>query len=83
MGMIEVIQVEFYDGTKYIARRDKPNCNEEIGKVVLEKSEALNAISLKERRKIADKSFRDIGGLQRRTLKTIDEDLYNKIKMKG
>ncbi len=83
MAKIEVIQIEFWDGTKYIARTDKADCHEQLRKITLEKRAQFEALSLEVQKDITKTSLKAIGGLSRRTPKTIDEDLYNSIKTKG
>ncbi len=83
MGMIEVIQVEFWDGTKFIARTDRADCHEMLRKVSLEKREQFEVLSDKDKERLKRNSLIILGGLSRRMLKVIEEELYNKIKMKG
>ncbi len=94
MARIEVIQIEFWDGTKYIARTDKADCHDVLKKATLEKRMVWEALSREEQTKIAKRFSVDLDDtysihmlhttcLSKRTLKTIDEELYNKIKMKG
>ena len=75
MVTIEVIQVDFYDGTKYVVRTDRKDCHEKLRALTLEKRAILEAMPMKKRTKVAKKSFKDIGGLSKRTLKNIDEQV--------
>ena len=83
MAKIEVIQVEFCDGTKYVARTDKANCHEVIKKITLEKRMVFEALSEEKKEEAKKYSLRILGGLSKRTLKTIEEGLYDNMKRKG
>ncbi len=82
MAKIEVIQIEFWDGTKYIARTDRGDCHEKLYKLALEKRMIFEALSPKERIAVTNNSLKTLGGLSKRTLKTIEEELYDEIKLK-